>query len=87
MRFKTLDIEQDPGLEGYECETYDMVVAFLVLHATKDLSASLKNVRKLLKPGGKLVLVEITRPGAIRTTFVFGLFEGWWRGTSLSSMP
>ncbi|KAF7128246.1 hypothetical protein CNMCM5793_002788 [Aspergillus hiratsukae] len=101
MRFKTLDIEQDPGLEGFECGTYDMVVAFLVLHATKDLSASLKNVRKLLKPydcpvnmsqlmpaitdtiycrGGKLVLFEITRPGAIRTTFVFGLFEGWWRG-------
>ncbi|KAF4179877.1 hypothetical protein CNMCM7927_001594 [Aspergillus lentulus] len=80
MRFKTLDIEQDPALEGFECGTYDMVVAFLVLHATKDLSASLKNVRKLLKPGGKLVLVEITRPGAIRTTFVFGLFEGWWRG-------
>ncbi|KAF7159056.1 hypothetical protein CNMCM5623_004289 [Aspergillus felis] len=80
MRFKTLDIEQDPVLDGFECGTYDMVVAFLVLHATKDLSASLKNVRKLLKPGGKLVLVEITRPGAIRTTFVFGLFEGWWRG-------
>jgi hypothetical protein len=32
--------------------------------------------------GGKLVLFEITRPGAIRTTFVFGLFEGWWRGMS-----
>ncbi|GIC84422.1 type I polyketide synthase [Aspergillus udagawae] len=80
MRFKTLDIEHDPGLDGFECGTYDMVVAFLVLHATKDLSASLKNVRKLLKPGGKLVLFEITRPGAIRTTFVFGLFEGWWRG-------
>ncbi|RHZ54154.1 type I polyketide synthase [Aspergillus thermomutatus] len=80
MTFKTLDIEQDPELEGFECGTYDMVVAFLVLHATKDLSASLKNVRKLLKPGGKLVLFEIIRPGAIRTTFVFGLFEGWWRG-------
>lgn len=30
MRFKMLDIEQDPGLEGFECGTYDMVVAFLV---------------------------------------------------------
>jgi hypothetical protein len=30
MKFKTLDIEQDPGLEGFKCETYDMVVAFLV---------------------------------------------------------
>ena len=30
MRFKVLDIEQDPETQGFECGTYDMVVAFLV---------------------------------------------------------
>jgi hypothetical protein len=30
MRFETLDIEQDPEVEGFECGAYDMVVAFLV---------------------------------------------------------
>ncbi|PLN79543.1 hypothetical protein BDW42DRAFT_172734 [Aspergillus taichungensis] len=80
MRFMTLDIEQDPESQGFECGTYDVVVAFLVIHATENLSVSLSNARKLLRPGGKFLLFEITRLGAIRTTFVFGLFDGWWRG-------
>ncbi|RAK95751.1 type I polyketide synthase [Aspergillus ibericus CBS 121593] len=81
MRFKVLDIEQDPEVQGFECGTYDMVVAFLVLHATADLSASLRNVRKLLKVGGKLLLFEITNLHSIRTNLIFGLLDGWWRGT------
>ncbi|PYI05349.1 polyketide synthase [Aspergillus sclerotiicarbonarius CBS 121057] len=81
MRFKVLDIEQDPEAQGFECGTYDMVVAFLVLHATADLSASLKNVRKLLKAGGKLLLFEITHLHPIRTNLIFGLLDGWWRST------
>ncbi|PKY05111.1 KR-domain-containing protein [Aspergillus campestris IBT 28561] len=80
MRFMTLDIEQDPAIQGFECGTYDVVVAFLVIHATENLAVSLKNARKLLRPGGRFLLFEITRPDAIRTTFVFGLFDGWWRG-------
>lgn len=30
MRFMTLDIEQDPEIQGFECGTYDVVVAFMV---------------------------------------------------------
>ncbi|PYH87840.1 polyketide synthase [Aspergillus ellipticus CBS 707.79] len=80
MRYKILDVEQDPEVQGFECGTYDLVVAFLVLHATADLSASLRNVRKLLKVGGKLLLFEIAHLHPIRTTLIFGLLDGWWRG-------
>lgn len=31
------------------------------MHATPDLSVTLSNTRKLIKPGGKLVLLEITQ--------------------------
>ncbi len=30
MRFNTLNIEQDPEAQGFECGTYDVVVASLV---------------------------------------------------------
>ncbi|PWY75103.1 polyketide synthase [Aspergillus heteromorphus CBS 117.55] len=80
MRYKVLDVEKDPEVQGFECGTYDVVVAFLVLHATADLAASLRNVRKLLKVGGKLLLSEITYLHPIRTTLIFGLLDGWWRG-------
>ncbi|PYH78069.1 polyketide synthase [Aspergillus uvarum CBS 121591] len=80
MNFRVLDIEQDPETQGFGSGSYDLVVAFLVLHATADLAVSLRNVRKLLKVGGKLMLFEITHPDPVRASFVFGLFEGWWRG-------
>ncbi|RAH40505.1 type I polyketide synthase [Aspergillus brunneoviolaceus CBS 621.78] len=81
MNFRVLDIEQDPETQGFGSGSYDLVVAFLVLHATADLTTSLKNVRKLLKAGGKLLLFEITHPDPGRASFVFGLFEGWWRSS------
>ncbi|PWY69325.1 polyketide synthase [Aspergillus eucalypticola CBS 122712] len=81
MRFKVLDIEKDPEIQGFECGTYDMVVAFMVIHATKDLVVSLSNVRKLLKKGGKLLLFEITHLHPLRLNLIFGLLDGWWRST------
>ncbi|CAK49166.1 uncharacterized protein An03g05140 [Aspergillus niger] len=81
MRFKVLDIEKDPEIQGFECGTYDMVVAFMVIHATKDLAVSLRNVRKLLKEGGKLLLFEITHFHPLRVNLIFGLLDGWWRST------
>ena len=78
MRFTTLDIEEDPLKQGYEAGTYDIIVASNVLHATKDLNVTLQNTRKLLKPGGHLILFEATNPSIIRTGFAFGLLPGWW---------
>lgn len=78
MDFQTLDIEKDPKEQGFECGTYDVVVAGSVLHATADMRLTLANVRKLLKPGGKLIMFEIVKPEILRAGFVFGLLEGWW---------
>jgi acyl transferase domain-containing protein/NADPH:quinone reductase-like Zn-dependent oxidoreductase/SAM-dependent methyltransferase len=77
MRFSTLDIEQDPLAQGFSRATYDVVIAANVLHATPDLDITLRNVHALLKPGGKLVLLEQTGDFA-RGGFTFGLLPGWW---------
>lgn len=80
LGFRILDIEEDPCAQGF-CEgQYDVLVASLVFHATKDLSITLQHARKLLKPGGKLFLMELTEPDSIRTGFIFGLLPGWWLG-------
>jgi NADPH:quinone reductase-like Zn-dependent oxidoreductase len=52
-----------------------------VLHATASIRATLANVRKLLKPGGKLILFEIVQPEILRAGFAFGLLQGWWLST------
>ncbi|KAL6233132.1 hypothetical protein BDW75DRAFT_252201 [Aspergillus navahoensis] len=77
--FKILDIERDPAKQGFEAGAYDLIIADNVFHATRDLDETVKHARKLLKPGGKLVLFELTSPDVVRLNFAFGLLPGWWR--------
>lgn len=78
MDFRVLNVENDPLEQGFEAEKYDLVVAANVLHATKRIDASLSNVRRLLKPGGKLLLFEITNIEVLLSHFCFGTLPGWW---------
>lgn len=80
MAFRILDIEKDLTEQGYGKDTYDLIVASLALYATKDLEATLLNVRRLLKPGGFLVLLELTEPTVMRFSLILGGLPGWWRG-------
>lgn len=81
LTFKTLDIEANPTSQGYEAGTYDLIIAANVLHATKDINITMQHVRTLLRPGGKLMIYEPTRPDILRTGFIAGLMSGWWLGT------
>lgn len=72
----TFDIERDPSLEGFETGSYDRVIAASVLHAARDLSVTLGNLRKVLKPGGHFV-PEVLAPYSISANLGFGVFEGW----------
>lgn len=78
MKFQKLDVEADPSEQGFEPGSYDVVVAGNVLHATSDMHRTLRNVKKLLKPGGKLMMAEIVNVDNVRDAFVFGLLPGWW---------
>lgn len=82
MVFKTLDCGLDPTTQGYSEGTYDVVVASLVIHATPDLEVTMRNIRKLLKPGGFLVVADGSNNGQPHGTggFIFGTLPGWWLG-------
>jgi ubiquinone/menaquinone biosynthesis C-methylase UbiE len=60
LNFSVMDIEIDPLSQGYK-NSYDIVMASQTLHATKTIANTLLNCRRLLKPGGKLILVENTQ--------------------------
>ncbi|KAI5919279.1 hypothetical protein F4810DRAFT_714627 [Camillea tinctor] len=78
--FKTMDIEKLPVDQGYTPNSYDVVIASNVLHATTDLHRTLEYTRTLLKPGGYLFLLEITDNTPIRYGFLMGGLSGWWLG-------
>ncbi|KAK0611193.1 hypothetical protein B0T14DRAFT_548500 [Immersiella caudata] len=79
MDFRVLNIENNPVAQVFEMEAYDMVIASNVLHATSSIADSLKHCRGLLKPGGVLVLEEVTTKLA-RVPMVVGVLPGWWNG-------
>lgn len=78
VRFRELDLERSAADQGFPAGHYDVVLAGNVLHATRDLDAVLGEVRRLLAPGGRLVLTEVTAVQPFHTV-TFGLLDGWWR--------
>lgn len=80
MTFKVLDIEKAPASQGFEPHSYDVVIASNVLHATASLQRTLENTRQLLKPGGYLMLLELTNNGPVRFSNIMGGLSGWWAG-------
>ncbi|KAK1985263.1 hypothetical protein LZ30DRAFT_650197 [Colletotrichum cereale] len=78
MIFKTLDVEKNIEEQDFLPATYDIVVASNVLHATRDIERSLRNARKLLKPGGFLLLLEVTAVDKVLVPFLMGAVPGWW---------
>ena len=80
MTFKILDLEKDISAQGFEEGAYDLVIASFVLHATARLEHTMANARRLLKPGGYIVMAEVTNNDQIRGGFIFGALPGWWLG-------
>jgi acyl transferase domain-containing protein/SAM-dependent methyltransferase len=86
VRYDMLDVGRDPRGQGYEPASFDLVVAANVLHATKDLEQTLRNVEALLAPRGLLVVLEGTRPQRW-LDLVFGLTDGWWEFADFTRRP
>ena len=80
ITFKALDIEKAPEEQGYEPHSYDIIIASNISHATTSLQTTLTNTRQLLRPGGYLVLSEITGLGPVRYHSIAGSIPGWWVG-------
>ncbi|AEW95938.1 MULTISPECIES: SDR family NAD(P)-dependent oxidoreductase [Streptomycetaceae] len=78
LRFKRLDAGRPLTAQGFEAGGYDLVVAANVLHTTRDVERTVGGVKAALRPGGWLVLNELTTVTA-QMTLTMGLFDGWWQ--------
>ncbi|KAI0450748.1 hypothetical protein F5B21DRAFT_507934 [Xylaria acuta] len=79
MLYKVLDISRCVSSQGFNEHSYDLVISSAVLHATPSLQDTLSNVRRLLKPGGFLVVFEL-QPVSTAMGTIFGALPGWWLG-------
>lgn len=77
MRFKVFDISKEPAKQGFELNSFDIILGYDVVHATPFLTKTLKNLKSLLTPNGLLILLEDVK---IRrwVDMVWGFANGWW---------
>ncbi|KPC60798.1 hypothetical protein ADL29_27455, partial [Streptomyces chattanoogensis] len=57
---------------------YDVVIATNVLHATRNIRATLRNAKAAARPHALLLLNELS-DNILFSHLTFGLLDGWWR--------
>ncbi|KAK4919529.1 hypothetical protein LTR66_016793 [Elasticomyces elasticus] len=75
MRYATLDVEKEARTE--HTNKYHAIVSTNCIHATRNATVSLANLRKMLVADGVIALVEFTH-GLYWFDLVYGLLDGWW---------
>jgi len=75
MDFVVLDIEKRP-MDQF-LGKFHTVLSTNCIHATRNLTVSMTNIHKMLRPDGFVSLVEFTR-NIYWFDLVFGLLGGWW---------
>ncbi|MGH8557676.1 MAG: class I SAM-dependent methyltransferase, partial [Methylococcales bacterium] len=84
--YRLLNIEKSPLEQDFSADSFDLILASNVLHATADLKTALRNIHQLLTPQGALIVLE----AELRSPWVdivFGLTEGWWRFKDFDLRP
>ncbi|KPM35703.1 Lovastatin diketide synthase LovF [Neonectria ditissima] len=81
VHHSVLNLSQDPLEQGFEEGQYDLVIATNAVHSTKSLAETLKHIRKLLRPDGRLLLQELC-PSSKWPNYIFGILPWWWCGAA-----
>ncbi|MEK9501490.1 beta-ketoacyl synthase N-terminal-like domain-containing protein [Gaopeijia maritima] len=76
FRTRLFDLDADPESPDVARGGFDLIVGSNSVHAVRDLPAALARLRRLLAPGGMLVLIETTAHLAWHDVTT-GLIEGW----------
>ncbi|KAF2794869.1 ketoacyl-synt-domain-containing protein [Melanomma pulvis-pyrius CBS 109.77] len=79
VTLNVLDIEKDPQLQGHSEATFDLIIASNCLYAAQDAEEALRHCRWLLRPGGRLLLLEMTSD-YLPVRLVKSLLPGSWLG-------
>jgi acyl transferase domain-containing protein/acyl carrier protein/2-polyprenyl-3-methyl-5-hydroxy-6-metoxy-1,4-benzoquinol methylase len=77
MKFGVFDISKNSQQQGYQKQSFDIILGLDVVHATKNVAKTVQNLNDLLVSNGLLFLIETVK-SQCWTDLVWGLAEGWW---------
>ncbi|WP_341299967.1 amino acid adenylation domain-containing protein [Lysinibacillus sp. FSL H8-0500] len=66
IEYKTLDIDIDPILQGYQRNHYDIIIANNALHRVKNLPKAMRLMEQLLDADGLMVVTENTQNNSLQ---------------------
>ena len=77
LEYRLFDLNAPCAEQGFQPNSFDVVIASNVLHTAPDLDEALRNITESIAPGGTLIIIELTRVMAFNT-MIFGLLDEWW---------
>ncbi|HET8845507.1 MAG TPA: beta-ketoacyl synthase N-terminal-like domain-containing protein, partial [Ktedonobacteraceae bacterium] len=77
VRYQVINVEEPLTDQGIGAGSYDLVIAGNVLHATRNIRQTLRNVKTALAKHGLLLASEVGNH-TLFEHLTFGLLEGWW---------
>ncbi|WP_397324696.1 amino acid adenylation domain-containing protein [Nostoc sp. 2RC] len=78
LKVDRFNVEQPLSIQSIQPGSYDIVVATNVLHATKNIRQTVRNIKAAMRAGGQIFINEISG-NSLFSHLTFGLLEGWWR--------
>ncbi|BCJ94413.1 hypothetical protein acsn021_19820 [Anaerocolumna cellulosilytica] len=78
VTYLPLDIEKEQNQPTVYLDSFDIVIAANVLHATASLPVTFQNVKQFMNKEAVLVMMETTRITGF-ADLVFGITDGWWK--------
>jgi NAD(P)-dependent dehydrogenase (short-subunit alcohol dehydrogenase family)/SAM-dependent methyltransferase len=82
----TFDATRPWAQQNVDTADFDVVIGLDIVHATPDVSHTVRNLASLLAPEGLLLLLESVNPPRF-FDLLFGLADGWWSYTDTALRP
>lgn len=78
VNYQLLNIDFDPRGQGFNEYDFDFIICSNVLHATKNIDDTIKNIKSLMSSENSFLLINEIIDKLDFLTITFGLTDGWW---------
>lgn len=79
VKYKALDLGADPHEQGFDPKSFDFILINHCVRAMPNMEQTLSRLNSLVKPGGRLCILEEMRPESLHTNVSFGFLPAFSR--------